>query len=162
MAGDGGRCERCGGSHATLYTFHFGRHTGHSETVVWPQLHVSESFAVGGVDSAAICSRCVRRARMRKAAALAWREFVGFPLFILAFVGACAWVVADAAQGNWTQAALVAAGIVGVGIIAFAIALAVRSTAEAGEMTAIELHRSALERAGWSTFWTTRQYAKLS
>jgi hypothetical protein len=164
---DAPTCEQCRSRPGAPYSFHYGR-LGGTDISPWSSLgggnlqrEVTSHFIIGGVDTAFLCERCLTRARLHRAGRVMRREFVGFPLFWLFYALPVLWLGATLWQGQWAQAALWLVLVLAVPLVAFGLFFAFMPEESTGEWAGIELHRSRLEEAGWTQFWTTREFAKL-
>ena len=169
-------CIRCGQAPAERYEFWYGREAGaptfgpRLTTPTFTSQTVTHHYAIGGLDGATLCDRCLSRARARRSFKVLVREMFGFPLIGFAavlFTAAALWViVADlfglGAEVSWVWGVAVLGGIVGGTLIVYGLIYAFTSPKDVGERVAIEERKPELVQQGWTQFWTAKEYEKLS
>lgn len=167
----GATCERCGTAPATPYSFHYGKYARTTDYSSTPFSTGTSSgtrtswtthFQIGGVDTAFLCDRCLTRAKARRATRVAFREMGGVPLLWLFYALPVLWLGNTLWNAEWGQAALWLLAVVGIPAVVWALFFAFMPVADTGQRAAIDLHEESRKAAGWTVFWTDKEFAKLS
>ena len=156
------KCEHCGSTSAVEHSFHYGRTVTADDTSAGVPKTWTSRYSVAGTDAVALCAQCLARARTRRAGSLLLRECVRVPLFGFLYalwligVGVAAW------QGSWgTSGLILVGGLAFTGLVYLGIYLVLQSEDFAQHAAMLE-HEQRLREAGWDTFWSDKDLARLA
>jgi uncharacterized membrane protein len=164
-------CEHCGATPAVPHTFHYGKSTGSTDFQSTPFSTPTSSgvrttwtthYQIAGLDTVALCDRCLTRARLRRTGRLLLREWIGVPLIAFFYVVAVICVVGYGWQGDWAQSMQWLGGTAGITALVAAVIWIVLQSEDFAQRAAVQEHEKRLREQGWDAFWTDKEFSKLS
>lgn len=166
-------CEKCQTTEGTPHAFHYGRSTISDDPATTPIYHASaypgaplapwtDRYQIGGVEAVVLCTRCLARARARRAARVVLHDWMREPLVLVGYLIWLAALAVWAWQGDWSQLALGAAAGLIVTAVVYVITYVILHDEDFAQHLAVDLHQEKLREDGWDAFWTDNELKLLT